>query len=267
MSRADVLALIRNLPPDLIAQMQDLLGVRNSRDSSPPPALRSYGSEDLGIFFNQVLAEYAHDSLKAELTSRAWKEIDKALFAEAFNSIKPEGDRLKSKMARLFWEELLDFHTPKQPHRAVEELKKKPALEARDKALREFQDHSLRPLRHTVLHHGMRSMEEFPSSHAEAIEDLKEMRHLSRLVALYFSVHSQTSVRLAARCARRSCPMLSASRSTSFGPSSSLFFDRARGLLEAAVTQRTWEREFLPKTAPRGGDKPRNRLPRMRSRT
>ena len=64
-------------------------------------------------------------------------------------------------------------------------MKKKPALEARDKALREFQDHSLRPLLRTVLHLGMRSMEEFPSSHAEAIEDLKDMQYLSRLVALH----------------------------------------------------------------------------------
>ena len=161
MSGADVLALIRNLPPDSIAQMQDLLGVRNSRDPSPL-AFRSYRSEDLGIFFDQVLAEYADDSLKAELSSRAWKEVDKALFTEAFSCIKPEGDRLKSKIAPFLWEELLDFHEPKQPHRALEELKKKPALEARDKALREFQDHSLRPPFHTVLHLGMRSMEEFP---------------------------------------------------------------------------------------------------------
>ena len=63
------------------------------------------------------------------------KEVDTALFTEAFSSIKPEGDRLKSKMAPLFWEELIDFHAPKQPHRALEELKKKPAFEARDKAL------------------------------------------------------------------------------------------------------------------------------------
>ena len=95
MSGADVLALIRNLPPDSIAQMQDLLGVRNSRDPSPL-ASRSYRSEDLGIFFDQVLAEYADDSLKAELLSHAWKEVDKALFTEALNSIKPEGDRPRS---------------------------------------------------------------------------------------------------------------------------------------------------------------------------
>ena len=62
--------------------MQDLLGLRNSRDSSPPPAVRSCGSEALGIFFDQVLAEYADDSLKAELSSRAWKEVDKAAAIE-----------------------------------------------------------------------------------------------------------------------------------------------------------------------------------------
>ena len=112
MSGADVLALIRNLPPDSIAQMQDLLGVRNSCDSSPPPAVRFYRSEDLGIFFDQVLAEYADDSLKAELSSRAWKEVDKALFTEAFSSIKPEGDRLKSKMARSFRKSCSTFMLP-----------------------------------------------------------------------------------------------------------------------------------------------------------
>ena len=110
MSRADVLALMRNLPPDSITQMQDLLDVRNSRESYPPPAVQSYGSEDHGIFFDKVMAEYADDSLKAELSSRTWKEVDKLLFTAAFSSIKPKGDRLKSKMAPLFWEELLDFH-------------------------------------------------------------------------------------------------------------------------------------------------------------
>ena len=66
MSGADVLALICNLPPGSIAQMQDLLG-----DSSPPPAVQSYRSEDLGIFFVQVLAEYADDALKAQLSFHA----------------------------------------------------------------------------------------------------------------------------------------------------------------------------------------------------
>ena len=65
MSGADLLALMRNLPPDSIAQMQD------SHNPSPLFAVRSYGSEDLGIFFDEVLAEYADDSLKAELSSRA----------------------------------------------------------------------------------------------------------------------------------------------------------------------------------------------------
>ena len=51
--------------------------------------------------------------------------------------------------------------------------------------LREFQDHSLQLLLCTILHLSMRSMEELLSSHVEAIGDLKEMRHLSRLVALH----------------------------------------------------------------------------------
>ena len=84
-------------------------------------------------------------------------------------------------MALLFWEELLDFHAPKQPHRSSEDFEK-PQLEARDKALREYQDHSLWPLLCTVLQLGMRSMKELPSSFDDAIKDLKEMRHLSRLV-------------------------------------------------------------------------------------
>ena len=111
-SGADVLALIRNLPPNSIAQMQDLLGLGNSRKPSPPLAVRSYGSEDLGVFFDQVLAEYADDSLEAELSSRALKEVDKALFIEAFSSIEPEGGRLKSKMAPLFWRSSSTFTHP-----------------------------------------------------------------------------------------------------------------------------------------------------------
>ena len=90
-----MLALIRNLPLGSITQMQDLLGVRNSHESLPP--LAPYGSEEPGVFFDQFLAEYADDSLKAELSSRTWKEVEKA----PISSITPEGDRPKSKIAPL----------------------------------------------------------------------------------------------------------------------------------------------------------------------
>ena len=98
----------------------------------------------------------------------------------------------------------------KQPQRTLEELKKKLTLKAHNKVLCEFQDHSLRPLLRTILHLSMQSMEELPSSHAEAIEDLEEMQLLAAPLLCTPSVHSQTSVRLAAR----SRSTLSASRST-----------------------------------------------------
>ena len=95
-------------------------------------------------------------------------------------------------------EELLDFYAPKLLHRASEKLKKKFALGAHGKALRKFQDHCLRPLLHTVLHLGMRSMHELPPSHAGAIKDRKEMQHLSRLVALY-AFGALSNIRLSRR--------------------------------------------------------------------
>ena len=83
------------------------------------------------------------------------------------------------------------------------------------------------------------------------------MQHLSRLVALHaFGALSDI------RSSRRKVMFDALGFSKhEIGPSLSLFSDRDRGLLKAAVKQRTWERKMVLKTAPRGGDKPRNRLP------
>lgn len=56
----------------------------------------------------------------------AWKEVDEALFTEAFNSIEHEGDKLKLEMAPLFKEELLNFHMLSSSHTMIwrKELKK-----------------------------------------------------------------------------------------------------------------------------------------------
>ena len=78
-------------------------------------------------------------------------------------------------------------------------------------------------------------MEELPPSHAEAIENLKKMQHLSRLVALH-AFGALSDIRLS-RCK----DMFDAFsfKEHAVGPSSSLFFDCDRGLLKAAVKKRT----------------------------
>ena len=165
-------------------------------------------------------------------------------------------------MAPLFWKELLNFHAPKQPHHALEELKEKLALEGRNKALREFQDHSLQLLLCTILHLGIRFMEEFPSSHAGPLKTSRRCSILATSLLCTPLVHSLTSVHLAAR----SCSTLSASRSmrSVHHHHCSLI---AGGLLETAVKQCIWEREMLLKTVPHGGGKPRNCFPPKHSRT
>ena len=75
--------------------------------------------------------------------------------------------------------------TPKQLRHASVKLKKKLALEVHCTALCMFEDYSLWPLVCTKLLLGIRSMEKLLSLHPESIEDLKEMQHLSRLVALH----------------------------------------------------------------------------------
>ena len=68
---------------------------------------------------------------------------------------------------------------------AVEEWKKKPTLKTRGKSLQEFQHHSLWPPLCAALHLGMRSVYDQLSFFIDTIEDLDEMRLLSRLVALH----------------------------------------------------------------------------------
>ena len=105
-------------------------------------------------------------------------------------------------------------------------------------------------------------MEELLSSHAKAIEDLKEMPHRSHLVALH--AFSAISDIYSSRCKVMFDALGFEEHEVS--QSTSTFFDRNYGLLQAAV-QRTWEREMLHKLAPHVGDKPHNRLPRKCSRT
>ena len=79
----------------------------------------------------------------------------------------------------------------------------------------------------------MGAMEEFPSSHAEAIKDLEEMQHLSRLVALYtFGALSDI------RSSRRKVMFDALSFKEHEVAFLSLFSDRDRGVLEAALKQR-----------------------------
>ena len=129
--------------------MQNLLGAFNS--SQPlPPFLRSYGLDNSRTFSDQVLAE-RDASVKSKLTSRAWRDVDKAPFTKAFNFIKPKSYKIKFELNALFREELLNFHAPKQLHSAVQELKKKLALKSCDKTPCEVQTPSLQPLLYATL--------------------------------------------------------------------------------------------------------------------
>ena len=105
----------------------------------------------------------------------------------------------------------------------------------------------------------MRSMEELPSSHAEAIEDLEEMQLLAAPLLWTPSVHSD----IWSSCCKVMVDAL-IFKEHEVGPSLSPFSDCDCGLLEAAVKQCTWEREMLPRTVPCGEDKPRNCLPQKR---
>ena len=103
-------------------------------------------------------------------------------------------------------------------------------------------------------------MEELPPSFDDAMEDIGEMQHLSRIAALH------TLGALSDVCSSRRKVKFEASgiKKHKTCASTSQFSDHARRLLESTVHQRIWEHKTLPKLTPRGGKSPRNRMPQKR---